>query len=95
MQTSSLEPLENADLLTEIVRALVKNPEDVSVKEEKTQHGFHFRIICAPSDAGLVIGTGGTIINAIRTLYKSFGAAEDMKLTLDLDESVKALRPAA
>ena len=90
-----MDPSENADYLDDTVRMLVKNPEDVEVKEEKTQHGFHYRIICSPSDAGLVIGTGGLIINAIRTIYKSLGAAQGLKLTLDLDESVKSFRPAA
>ena len=59
------------ELVTFIVRNLVSEPDALVIGAERDQRGVKIEIRCASGDAGRIIGRGGRIINAIRTLARA------------------------
>ena len=58
--------------LTEfLVKSLVSNPEEVSVKEFKDDEGINIEILVSADDMATVIGKSGVTANAIRTLVQA------------------------
>ncbi len=66
------------DLITEIVRALVDQPEEVSVNEIGGSHTILIEVRVAKSDMGKVLGKQGRTAQAIRTIL-SAGAGKARK----------------
>ncbi len=69
-----------------IVKALVNNPEAVSVTEEETDASVTIKVMVAESDMGKVIGRGGKIANAIRTLVRTSGRDQSKKINVQFGE---------
>ncbi len=67
--------------LTEyLVKSLVKNVEDVSVKQFETEDDSILIQVLVDKDAiGSVIGKGGSIANAIRTIVQASSYKNDNK----------------
>lgn len=67
--------------LTEyLVKSLVKNVEDVSVKQFETEDDSILIQVLVDKDAiGSVIGKGGSIANAIRTIVQASSYKKDNK----------------
>lgn len=59
------------DLVNYIVHNLVSDPEQVDVRAEEDERGLRVEVRCASEDAGRVIGRGGRVIDAIRTLARA------------------------
>ena len=59
------------DLVVEIVRALVDEPEAVSVNEIESNQTAMLEISVAKTDLGKVIGKRGRTANAIRTILSA------------------------
>ncbi|HEX7292906.1 MAG TPA: KH domain-containing protein, partial [Solirubrobacterales bacterium] len=59
------------ELLEFLVRALVEDPEAVKVEELEEDGDLVYEISVAEDDLGRVIGKGGRIANAIRTIAKA------------------------
>ncbi len=73
--------------LTEyIAKSLVDHPEEVAVEE--IQHGSRVTLELSVSkeDMGRVIGKGGRVANAIRTLLRVAAEREGTQVTLDVVE---------
>jgi predicted RNA-binding protein YlqC (UPF0109 family) len=73
--------------LTEfIARSLVEHPEEVHVRE--FQHGGRvtLELEVAKDDMGRVIGKGGRVANAIRTLLRVAAERDGMQVALDVVE---------
>jgi len=66
------------DLITEIVRALVDQPEEVSVNEIGGSHTILMEVRVAKPDMGKVLGKQGRTAQAIRTIL-SAGAGKARK----------------
>ena len=75
--------------LTEfIVKSLVKEKDDVSVKEfeAETEGEVLIQVLINESDMGRVIGKGGKIANSIRTLVQaSSSLQEDRRVRINID----------
>lgn len=56
------------DLIEYIAKTLVDNPDEVQVSEEQANDGVILHLEVAPSDVGQVIGKGGRIARAMRTV---------------------------
>ncbi len=68
--------------LTEfIVKSLVQEKEDVSVKEFETdeENTILIQVMVNELDMGRVIGKGGKIANSIRTLVQASSSLQDKK----------------
>ena len=59
------------DLITEIVQALVDQPEEVSVNEIGGSHTTVLEVRLAKTDIGKVIGKQGRTAQAIRTILSA------------------------
>ena len=62
------------------------NPEDVLVKKlAEDDFQIHIQLLVNKSDVGRVIGKGGRIANAIRTIIYAGASKEGKKVHLDID----------
>ena len=57
--------MELKQILTDIARAIVDSPEQVSVTVNETETSINLTLSVAPEDMGMVIGKGGRIAKAI------------------------------
>ena len=67
------------ELVEMIVRALVDEPEQVVVNKVEGERSVIFEVRVAPDDLGKVIGKGGRIANALRTLVRAAGTKEHLE----------------
>jgi uncharacterized protein len=72
------------DLVEFICRALVDQPDEVRVEEVEEDGDIVLEITVAPDDIGRVIGRGGRIANAIRTVAKAASVREDRRVIVDI-----------
>ncbi len=72
------------DLVEFLVRALVDEPGAVSVEEFDEEGDLVLEVTVADDDLGRVIGRGGRIANAIRTVTRAAGAREDRRVIVDI-----------
>jgi uncharacterized protein len=74
------------DLVEFLARALVDDPDAVEVEEFDEDGDIVLEISVAEDDVGRVIGRGGRIANAIRTLAKAAAVREDRRVIVDIVE---------
>jgi predicted RNA-binding protein YlqC (UPF0109 family) len=74
------------DLVTEIAKALVDIPEEVSVREVEGEQVTVLELRVAPSDLGKVIGKQGRTARSIRTLLGAAGMKLNRRFTLEILE---------
>ena len=72
------------DLVEFLVRALVEKPEEVEVEEFEEEGDLVLEVSVADDDLGRVIGRGGRIANAIRTVARAAGARDDRRVIVDI-----------
>jgi hypothetical protein len=72
------------ELLEFLVRALVEDPEAVEVEELEEDGDLVYEISVAEDDLGRVIGKGGRIANAIRTIAKAAAVRLDRRVIVDI-----------
>ena len=77
------------ELTEEIVKSLVLDKEAVSVKEFDSEDDktMLIQVIVSEDDMGRVIGKGGKVANAVRTLVQASSALHDNKyIKIDIDK---------
>jgi predicted RNA-binding protein YlqC (UPF0109 family) len=74
------------DLLEEIAKALVDNPEDVSVMEVEGEQTTVLELRVRNEDLGKVIGRQGRTARAIRTLLAAAGMKVQKRFVLEILE---------
>jgi predicted RNA-binding protein YlqC (UPF0109 family) len=74
------------DLVTEIAKALVDLPEEVSVREVTGEQVTVLELRVAASDLGKVIGKQGRTARSIRTLLGAAGMKLNRRFTLEILE---------
>ncbi|UCC67090.1 MAG: KH domain-containing protein [Armatimonadota bacterium] len=74
------------ELVTMVVRALVDDPEQVVVNTVEGERSIIFEVRVAPDDLGKVIGKGGRIANALRTLVRAAGAKDRKSIWVDINK---------
>ena len=74
------------DLLVEIAKALVDNPEDVSVQEVEGEQTTVLELRVNTEDLGKVIGRQGRTARAIRTLLAAAGMKIQKRFVLEILE---------
>jgi uncharacterized protein len=72
------------ELLEFLVKALVEEPEKVVVEELEEDGDLVYEISVAEGDLGRVIGKGGRIANAIRTIAKAAAVRLDRRVIVDI-----------
>lgn len=69
-----------------VVKALVTNPDAVSVKRTIDDMGVLLELSVDPADMGKVIGKAGATAKSIRTLLRVLGAKSDARVNLKIVE---------
>ncbi len=76
----------SGELVEYLARRLVEHDEQVSVEEVEEDGALVIRLRVAPDDLGRVIGRGGRIARALRTLVRAGGAHGDRRVLLEIVE---------
>jgi predicted RNA-binding protein YlqC (UPF0109 family) len=74
------------ELVEYLARRLVEKRDEVRVEEEDDDGDLVLRLHVAPEDLGRVIGRGGRIARAPRTVVRACGAQEDRRVILEIVE---------
>ncbi len=80
--------VELTELTEFIVKSLVINTEEVSVKEFESdeENTILIQVLVSEDDMGRVIGKGGKIANAVRTLVQASSyIQENKKIKINID----------
>jgi uncharacterized protein len=77
---------QTADLVEYVARRLVDRPDEVSVDEAEEDGALVIRLHVAAEDLGRVIGRGGRIARALRTLVRAGGVHGDRRVLLEIVE---------
>jgi len=72
------------ELLEFLVKALVEDPSAVVVEELEEDGDLVYEISVAEDDLGRVIGKGGRVANAIRTIAKAAAVRLDRRVIVDI-----------
>jgi predicted RNA-binding protein YlqC (UPF0109 family) len=72
------------ELLEFLVRSLVEDPSAVVVEELEEEGDLVYEISVADGDLGRVIGKGGRVANAIRTIAKAAAVRIDRRVIVDI-----------
>lgn len=71
-------------LLTDIAKAIVDNPDEVKVEENIDGDDVEFVLSVAEGDTGMVIGRHGRIAKAIRQIMKVAANTEGKHVTVEI-----------
>ena len=72
------------EVLELIAKALVENPDAVSVTEIENGNSITLELRTADGDMGKVIGKQGRIAKAIRTVVKAAASREDKHVSVEI-----------
>jgi predicted RNA-binding protein YlqC (UPF0109 family) len=72
------------DLVEYIAKSLVGHPEDVKVREVRTERTIMIELTVNPDEKGKVIGRDGKIARAIRTLVSIAAQREGRRGILEI-----------
>jgi len=72
------------ELVEYIVKAIVTDPDKVSITTEDTEEGLLLKLEVAPEDKGRVIGKQGRVAEAMRTLLRVKAAKEETRVRLQI-----------
>ena len=75
-----------AQLVEYLARRLVESPDAVRVDEVEEDGALVIQLRVAAEDLGRVIGRGGRIARALRTLARAGGAHGDRRVLLEILE---------
>jgi len=77
------------ELLPIIVKALVKNPDQVKVEKTVNEMGTILTIHCDKEDIKYIVGRRGKTFRALRTITYNVGAKNKQKVTIIIHEEKK------
>ena len=72
------------ELIEFLARQLVNHPDDVVVSEQREGSRIYLTLSVNEADVGKVIGRGGKIAKAMRSVLKAAATKENVKATLEI-----------
>lgn len=75
------------ELVEYVVSSLVDHPDEVAVETVSQRSGTTLELSVAADDMGRVIGKGGRVINAIRSLVEAAATNQGKRVKLELLEA--------
>jgi len=75
-----------AELLAFLARELVDDPDSVRVDSVERESALVLRLHVAPDDVGKVIGRGGRIVRALRTIMRATAVREGRRVLVEIAE---------
>lgn len=79
--------MEVRDLVVEIVKALVDEPDQVRCEQVDGTHSCVLELTVAPGDVGKVIGKRGVHADAIRRLVHAIGGKQKKRYVIEIIEN--------
>lgn len=76
--------LDLQQILADIARAIVDDPDAVTVSMTETEGTILLELSVAPDDMGMVIGRHGRIAKAIRTVMKAASGTCGKKVAVEI-----------
>ena len=73
-----------AELLAYLARELVDDPGAVHVESEERDGALVLNLHVAPEDVGKVIGRGGRIVRALRTVVRASSARDGRRVLVEI-----------
>ncbi len=80
------QPVADKDFLEYIVKALVDNPDDVSIDRKVDEMGVLLSLKVNPKDMGQIIGKAGSTAKSIRNLVRIIGLKHQARVNLKIEE---------
>jgi len=74
-------------LLIDIVRGIVSNPDAVCVTESVGEAATSLTLTVAPDDMGRVIGKNGRVANSIRVVMKAAAIARNVRINVEIRDA--------
>ena len=75
-----------AEALEHLVRGIVKNPGDVTVRDKELRRGSMLEVRVHPDDLGKVIGRNGRTATALRTVVGALAGKDGARVDfVDVD----------
>lgn len=71
------------ELIEYIAKSLVEDPSEVYVRVQTRRDNMHLELSVADEDMGRVIGRGGRVANAMRTLLRVAASQKGVRSSLD------------
>ncbi|MCA9363065.1 KH domain-containing protein [Candidatus Kaiserbacteria bacterium] len=81
-----MENYEDKQFLENLVKALVDNPDAVSINRTVDEMGVLLTLDVHADDMGKIIGRSGNTAKAIRTLLRVVGMKNDARVNLKINE---------
>ena len=78
--------MDTKDMITQIVKELVDMPDGVVVEELKGNNTVVINIKVTKGDLGKVIGKKGRIVSALRVLFGSIFAKNNIKAIIEISD---------
>ncbi|PWI57359.1 KH domain-containing protein [Sulfoacidibacillus thermotolerans] len=72
------------ELVELIAKGLVEQPEAVSVREVQREQQTIYEVSVAPSDIGKVVGKGGRLVKAFRTVVSAASFADGKRVNIEI-----------
>lgn len=77
-----------AEALEHLVRGIVSNPDDVSVRDKDLRRGRMLEVRVNPADIGKVIGRSGRTATALRTVVGALAGQDEVRVDfVDVDRA--------
>lgn len=73
------------NLLIDIVKPLVDNPDEISVVERESGDMIILELTVAKTDTGKVIGRNGKIAKSIRTVMRAAASKMNKRVIVDIN----------
>jgi uncharacterized protein len=73
-----------AELLAYLARELVDDPDSVRVESEERDGALVLLLHVAPEDVGKVIGRGGRIVRALRTVIRASSTRDGRRVLVEI-----------
>lgn len=72
------------EMIATFARGLVETPDEVRVESREDRDRVVFELMVPDGQRGQVIGRGGRIAHALRTVTQAAGRAQGIRATLDI-----------
>jgi hypothetical protein len=71
-------------LVETMVKSIVDDVQNVKITEEQSEKGVLYEITVAKDDVGKLIGKGGRVASALRTISKASGAKNGVRVLINV-----------
>jgi predicted RNA-binding protein YlqC (UPF0109 family) len=72
------------EMIAVLARGLVETPDEVRVRSREDRDRMVFELIVPDGQRGQVIGRGGRIAHALRTVTQAAGRSQGIRAALDI-----------